>query len=92
MVEHAGGQILALRHVAGDAEATLTIRDDGVGLDQRPESECGEGLGLQLVRGFAKQIGAKLTISTDCGTCYQLDMPIQRHRQNTIAFGARVVP
>jgi hypothetical protein len=44
------------------------------------------------VRGFAKQIGAQLTISTDHGTCYQLDMPIQRHRQNTIAFGQKAVP
>ncbi len=67
----------------------LTIRDDGVGLDQRGEPQHTEGLGLQLVRGFAKQIGAQLTISTDHGTCYQLDMPIQRQRQDIIAFGAR---
>jgi two-component sensor histidine kinase len=62
------------------------VRDDGVGFAERTGSPA-EGLGLQLIRGFARQLGAKLTISTDSGTCYRLDMEIVRNRTNTIALG-----
>jgi two-component sensor histidine kinase len=80
------GQIHVGFVLADDAHATLTVRDDGVGFAERTGSPA-EGLGLQLIRGFARQLGAKLTISTDSGTCYRLDMEIVRNRTNTIALG-----
>ena len=74
--------------VMDDTHAALTVCDDGVGLQDRAAGEAAEGLGLRLVRGFARQLGAELTISTDRGTCYDLRMAIQRDRNDTIALGA----
>lgn len=41
-----------------NGEVTLLIRDDGVGLPDRKERP--RGLGLQLMEGFAKQLGGSL--------------------------------
>jgi two-component sensor histidine kinase len=59
---------------------SLTVRDDGVGFDEQATTAGERGLGLQLVRGFARQLGATLTVSTDTGTCYRLDMAIEQQR------------
>ncbi|WP_458096131.1 sensor histidine kinase [Roseomonas sp. WA12] len=40
-------------------EVTLIVRDDGIGLPDRKERP--RGLGLQLMEGFAKQLGGPLT-------------------------------
>ncbi|SHJ77239.1 Histidine kinase-like ATPase domain-containing protein [Roseomonas rosea] len=43
---------------AEGGEVTLTIRDDGIGLPDRKDRP--RGLGLQLMEGFAKQLGGPL--------------------------------
>ena len=42
------------------------------------ETETGirDGIGLQLVRGLARQLGATLTVSEAAGTRYELVMPL----------------
>lgn len=63
--------------------ARLEIEDDGVGIPAgRAETETGvrDGLGRQLIRGFARQLGAKLSMTEDNGTRYVVDIPLQRKR------------
>lgn len=67
--------------------ATLVIEDDGVGIPAgRAETETGirDGLGIQLIRGFARQLGATLEVvegepGSDIkatGTRYTLQVPL----------------
>lgn len=61
----------------------LVIEDDGVGIPAgRAETETGvrDGLGRQLIRGFARQLGAKLAVAENNGTRYSLEIPLQRNR------------
>jgi two-component sensor histidine kinase len=62
--------------------AKLVIEDDGVGIPAgRVETETGtrDGLGLQLIRGFSKQLNAKLVVEQEVGTRYTLDIPLLPH-------------
>ena len=58
---------------ADGEEATLVVEDDGVGIPAgRSETETGtrDGIGITLIRGFARQLSATLTVHEDQGTCY----------------------
>ncbi|MBE7210939.1 MAG: sensor histidine kinase [Gluconacetobacter diazotrophicus] len=64
--------------------ARLVIQDDGVGIPAgRAETETGvrDGLGIQLIRGFARQLGATLDVEEGAvagrGTRYSLMVPLQ---------------
>ena len=64
-----------------DDRISLTIRDDGVGIPSgRAETETGvrDGLGIQLIRGFAKQLGATLEVTEVEGTVYHLELALHR--------------
>ncbi|BAT19710.1 sensor histidine kinase [Asaia bogorensis] len=65
-----------------DETALLLIEDDGVGLAFPSEGEKREGIGLQLVRGFARQLGATLDIISEQGTVYRLVFPVHVPRRN----------
>lgn len=63
----------------GDGIGRLVIQDDGVGIPAgRAETETGirDGLGIQLIRGFARQLGAQLEVLEGAGTCYTLTFPL----------------
>ena len=56
-----------------DGNLDLVISDDGVGIKAaRPEPGAGtrDGIGLQLIRGFSRQLGASLSIEEGQGTRY----------------------
>jgi two-component sensor histidine kinase len=75
---------ISVRLTTAADRATLVIRDDGVGIPAgRAETETGvrDGIGIQLIRGFARQLGAKLTVTEDQGTCYEIDIPLRRARE-----------
>ncbi len=64
-------------------EALLLIRDDGIGIPEgQGDSESGprDGLGIQLIRGFARQLGATLDVRKGEGTVYSLSIPLRRER------------
>lgn len=71
-------------HLMADGDhAELEIRDDGVGIPAgRVETEAGtrDGIGIQLIRGFAKQLGATLEVAEGNGTRYKVSMPLRRER------------
>ena len=67
----------------GRPRARLTIDDDGVGIPAgRAETDSGvrDGLGLQLIRGFARQLGATLNVTEKAGTHYVVEMALHRER------------
>ncbi len=71
-----------VRLVSTAEMARLTIRDDGIGITEgRAETETGtrDGLGLQLIKGFSKQLGAILTVHQEGGTSYELEIPLRGH-------------
>lgn len=76
---HVGVILSELGPEAGRAMGRLVIRDDGVGIPAgRAETETGvrDGLGIQLIRGFARQLGAQLEVLEGAGTCYTLTFPL----------------
>jgi len=72
---------IAVRLSADDTTVHLQIEDDGVGITPGVvQTEAGprDGLGIQLIHGFARQLDGTLTVHQDRGTCYKLSFP--RHR------------
>ena len=70
---------------AGQETVRLTIDDNGVGIPAgRAETEAGvrDGIGLQLIRGFSRQLGAALDITEERGTRYSLLIPLRRERDD----------
>ncbi len=78
---------VTLTEAAGTLD--LVISDDGVGIPVgKSETESGtrDGIGLQLIRGFARQLGASLAVEQGIGTRYAvrlspqtgLHAPVQR--------------
>ncbi len=72
------------------SHAELEIFDDGVGIPAgRVETEAGtrDGIGIQLIRGFARQLGATLQVEEGHGTRYKVHLPLQRKRLDSPLLG-----
>lgn len=65
---------VTLARVGG--RAVLSIRDDGVGVEEGFDVGRSRSLGLTMVRQFAGQLGAELAIERDGGTVSRLEMPV----------------
>ncbi len=68
-----------VRLTDGDGSAELVVEDDGVGIPAgRTETETGtrDGLGLTLIRGFARQLGGTLQVEEMAGTRYVVRVPL----------------
>jgi two-component sensor histidine kinase len=66
---------VTVRLTSEEDMATLVVEDDGVGLPSgASESETGprDGIGITLIRGFARQLKGDLTVEEDHGTRYVL--------------------
>ena len=66
---------------ADEDNANLVVEDDGVGIPAgRTETESGprDGIGITLIRGFARQLGAALTVHEGAGTRYALTVPLRQ--------------
>ena len=66
---------VVLTVVEGDRAGALqlVISDDGIGIpagQQETESGTRDGIGLHLIRGFTRQLGASLTVEKGQGTRY----------------------
>ena len=83
--------------------ATLVIEDDGIGIPAgRAETESGvrDGIGIQLIRGFARQLGATLEVTegvaagtgTGLGTRYRLMVPLHPEAQGSASEAASPGP
>ncbi len=86
---HVRVSLSALAPDGVEAMGRLVIQDDGVGIPAgRAETETGirDGLGIQLIRGFARQLGARLEVDEGEGTRYTLTFPL--HPREPDASGA----
>ena len=75
---------------ADQSHAELEIFDDGVGIPAgRVETEAGtrDGIGIQLIQGFARQLGATLQVEEGRGTRYRVYLPLQRKRLESPMLG-----
>lgn len=66
----------------------LIIEDDGVGISSsraKAADDVRDGIGTHLIRGFARQLQAKLTLTHDRGTRYVLEIPTHRSRNQAAA-------
>jgi two-component sensor histidine kinase len=69
---------------------TLVVEDDGIGmLAGSSESEHGvrDGIGITLIRGFARQLAAELDVDETSGTRYTLKMTL-RHEVGETGIAA----
>ncbi len=74
-----------------DGELDLVISDDGVGiLAGRADMDAGtrDGIGLQLIRGFTRQLGASLTVEEGQGTYYGVRLSREPQRRQAASDGA----
>lgn len=79
----AGHVSVRLSAEPGAAAAHLVVEDDGIGIPEgQGESESGprDGLGIHLIRGFSRQLGAELTVHEGNGTRYDVTIPLQASR------------
>jgi two-component sensor histidine kinase/CheY-like chemotaxis protein len=56
----------------------ISVRDDGIGIPSRVETEKGGSLGLQIVRILARQVKATVELVQDAGTACYLTIPLKR--------------
>ena len=78
---------------AGEDWINLVISDDGVGIapDRTNDIEC-DGIGLRLIRGFSRQLGATLSVEHDPGTRYTIRLPSRTTSLQAAARGAALPP
>ena len=73
------GHVL-VRLTADGKTATLVVQDNGIGMPSgMSESEHGvrDGIGITLIRGFARQLATELTVEEEAGTRYTLRMTLR---------------
>lgn len=69
--------------------ATLEVCDDGIGIPTgRVQTETGvrDGIGIQLIRGFARQLHATLLVDEVVGTRYVVTLPLRQARFDSPAL------
>ena len=80
---------ISIKLTCMDDDVVLDIRDNGIGIPAgRVETESGtrDGIGIQLIRGFARQLGATLETDDTNGTRYLIGMKLRRERTEAPAL------
>lgn len=81
---------ISVRLMPDSGGLTLEIKDDGVGIPAgKVETATGtrDGIGIQLINGFARQLGARLEVEQGIGTRYLVHMKLRRERLDSPALG-----
>ncbi len=71
---------ISVRLTVAEEQVLLEIQDDGIGVSVgRTEVSDGgrDGIGIQLIRGFARQLGARLVVEETEGTRYMVEIPFR---------------
>lgn len=83
---------ISVRLAQTGPDIVLEIEDDGIGIPAgRAETEAGtrDGIGIQLINGFARQLGAGLEVEQGRGTRYRVALKLRRERPEGPALGPR---
>jgi PAS domain S-box-containing protein len=79
--EHSKDGVIRLR-VAKEADVLqIEVADNGIGMP--PQAASSGSLGMQLVHGLCRQLGATLNILTDQGTTVTIRLPIRLEEPQT---------
>ncbi|GBR71052.1 sensor histidine kinase [Gluconobacter kanchanaburiensis] len=83
-------------HTSTDQEGLVELRlgDNGIGIDAGRATESRmrrEGIGMQLIRGFARQINADMTVQTENGTWYILQFVPERPSLTALAMARSAI-
>jgi two-component sensor histidine kinase len=77
--DRSDGQIWVRLGQANENTALISVRDDGVGLPAGFDVSNSRGLGMRIVAGLSKQLGAIISHRGDVnGTEFALLVPLQR--------------
>lgn len=83
---HIAVHMTVVRDEAGQEVARLAIDDDGIGIRAGradADADTGDGLGLRLIGGFARQLGSTLQVSEENGTHYVVEGIVLRRERTT---------
>jgi two-component sensor histidine kinase len=86
---------ITVRLVQNGEVVELDIHDDGVGIPTgQVETEAGprDGIGMQLIKGFSRQLGAGLELHEGNGTRYVVRMKLRHDRLDSPPLGADRAP
>lgn len=93
--ERRGVVRVTLRRTGGEkGEVELVLEDDGVGLIPEGSAEEGgdrRGIGLRLIRGFARQIRATLDVGGEGGARYRLVFVPETPSPTALAVARRAI-
>ncbi|RAU23162.1 histidine kinase [Paramagnetospirillum kuznetsovii] len=64
--------VVSISLARDDSEWHFSIRDDGIGLPERPE----KGIGLSLIKALTRQLNGKSAVSRDGGTVVIVTFPV----------------
>lgn len=80
---------VGLRALDG-ARACLWIADNGIGMaaarSHGEGQEARSGIGMQLIRGFARQLGGDLQIFEENGTRYVVVFPLKQPEEDELVL------
>lgn len=80
IIKHARAQAINIMVKVNPEKLVLSVRDDGIG--------CGEvkgrGRGLSNMKARAEEIGGKLTVTVDKGTCVCLEVPLPQNTPSEV--------
>jgi two-component sensor histidine kinase len=70
------GEILIKSQIE-DNYRVLTIKDNGIGMQDNIDIESSKSLGLQIIRAIAKKLDAVLILKNDSGTEIVIKLPLK---------------
>jgi two-component sensor histidine kinase len=70
-----GGRVVVQLRVAADGPVTLSVADDGNATPPAPAGERERGLGRELMQGYVRQLGGKMTVTKAGGTRVEVVIP-----------------
>jgi two-component sensor histidine kinase len=68
---HDGKIFIALSHIS-DSHISLIIQDNGSGLPKNFHNRVGSSMGMELLQGLTDDIGGRLSIKNNNGTCIKI--------------------
>ncbi len=76
VIKHSKAKKVSVGFLVKDERLLLIVRDDGQGCDEA--ALFGKGRGVANMKSRAADMGGAITITSECGTCVSLEMPLSK--------------